>query len=79
MLSEAGVICRKFEYQVSRPATTYRKESAIPSASSILRAATWFCSTMFHRGKSHHRHLRGKRTRYKFVNADALLDDFCAT
>ncbi len=29
-----------------------------------------------HRGKSHHRHLRGKETRYKFVNADALLDDF---
>src|SRR6266481_6474418 len=29
-----------------------------------------------HRGKSHHRHLRGKETRYKFVNEDALLDDF---
>lgn len=29
-----------------------------------------------HRGKSHHRHLRGKETRYKFVNQDALLDDF---
>ena len=29
-----------------------------------------------HRGKSHHRHLRGKETRYKFVNEDTLLDDF---
>ena len=29
-----------------------------------------------HRGKSHHRHLRGKETRYKFVNEEALLDDF---
>jgi hypothetical protein len=29
-----------------------------------------------HRGKSHHRHLRGKETRYKFVNEDALLHDF---
>ena len=29
-----------------------------------------------HRGKSHHRHLRGKETRYKFVNEDASLDDF---
>ncbi|HLX04760.1 MAG TPA: DUF6516 family protein [Candidatus Binatus sp.] len=29
-----------------------------------------------HRGKSHHRHLRGKESRYKFVNEDALLDDF---
>ncbi len=29
-----------------------------------------------HRGKSHHRHLRGKETRYKFVNEVALLDDF---
>jgi hypothetical protein len=29
-----------------------------------------------HRGKSHHRHLRGKETCYKFVNEDALLDDF---
>jgi hypothetical protein len=29
-----------------------------------------------HRGKSHHRHLRGKETRYRFVNEDALLDDF---
>ena len=29
-----------------------------------------------HRGKSHHRHLRGKETSYKFINEDALLDDF---
>jgi hypothetical protein len=29
-----------------------------------------------HRGKSHHRHLRGKETAYKFVNEDTLLDDF---
>ncbi|HEV2169689.1 MAG TPA: DUF6516 family protein [Candidatus Binatus sp.] len=29
-----------------------------------------------HRGKSHHRHLRGKETGYKFVNEDRLLDDF---
>ncbi len=29
-----------------------------------------------HRGKSHHRHLRGKEASYKFVNEDALLDDF---
>jgi hypothetical protein len=29
-----------------------------------------------HRGKSHHQHLRGKETRFKFVNEDALLDDF---
>jgi hypothetical protein len=29
-----------------------------------------------HRGKSHHRHLRGKETRYRFVNEDVLLDDF---
>ncbi len=29
-----------------------------------------------HRGKSHHRHLRGKETRYKFVNEVGLLDDF---
>jgi len=28
------------------------------------------------RGKSHHRHLHGKETRYKFVNEDTLLDDF---
>lgn len=29
-----------------------------------------------HRGKSHHRHLRGAETAYDFVNEDALLDDF---
>jgi hypothetical protein len=29
-----------------------------------------------HRGKSHHRHLRGKETDYRFVNEDTLLDDF---
>jgi hypothetical protein len=29
-----------------------------------------------HPGKSHHRHLRGKETRYKFVDEEALLDDF---
>jgi predicted transcriptional regulator len=29
-----------------------------------------------HRGKSHDRHLRGKETRYRFVNEDTLLDDF---
>jgi hypothetical protein len=29
-----------------------------------------------HRAKSHHRHLRGKETRYKFVDEEALLDDF---
>jgi|SRR6516225_10233603 hypothetical protein len=29
-----------------------------------------------HRGKSHHRHLRGKETSYQFVNEDKLLDDF---
>ena len=29
-----------------------------------------------HLGKSHHRHLRGKETRYKFVDEEALLDDF---
>lgn len=29
-----------------------------------------------HRGKSHHRHLRGIETRYSFVNEDALLEDF---
>jgi hypothetical protein len=29
-----------------------------------------------HRGKSHHRHLRGKETSYNFVDEDTLLDDF---
>ncbi len=29
-----------------------------------------------HRGKAHHRHLRGKETAYNFVNEDRLLDDF---
>ena len=29
-----------------------------------------------HRGKSHHRHVRGKESAYDFVNEDALLDDF---
>ncbi len=29
-----------------------------------------------HRGKSHHRHLRGKETSYQFVDEDRLLDDF---
>ncbi len=29
-----------------------------------------------HRGKSHHRHLRGDESDYRFVNEDALLDDF---
>jgi hypothetical protein len=29
-----------------------------------------------HRGKSHHRHLRGEETSYSFVNEDTLLDDF---
>ena len=29
-----------------------------------------------HRGKSHHRHLRGNETDYKFVDEDTLLDDF---
>jgi len=29
-----------------------------------------------HRGKSHHRHLRGKETPYRFVDEDTLLDDF---
>ena len=30
-----------------------------------------------HRGKSHHRHLRGEEGPYEFVNEDQLLDDFC--
>lgn len=29
-----------------------------------------------HRGKSHHRHLRGNETGYKFVDEDTLLSDF---
>jgi len=29
-----------------------------------------------HRGKSHHRHLRGEETDYRFVDEDRLLDDF---
>jgi hypothetical protein len=29
-----------------------------------------------HRGKSHHRHLRGKETSYNFVNEGTLLNDF---
>ena len=29
-----------------------------------------------HRGKSHHRYLRGQEMRYKFVDEDALLNDF---
>ena len=29
-----------------------------------------------HRGKSHHRHLRGKEASYKFADEDKLLDDF---
>ena len=29
-----------------------------------------------HRGKSHHRHLRGNETSYSFVDEDTLLDDF---
>jgi len=29
-----------------------------------------------HRGKSHHRHLRGKEEPYGFVDEDTLLDDF---
>jgi hypothetical protein len=29
-----------------------------------------------HRGKSHHRHLRGEETSYNFVDEDTLLDDF---
>ena len=29
-----------------------------------------------HRGKPHHRHLRGEETAYSFVDEDTLLDDF---
>jgi hypothetical protein len=29
-----------------------------------------------HRGKSHHRHLRGEEDSYGFVDEDTLLDDF---
>jgi hypothetical protein len=29
-----------------------------------------------HRGKSHHRHLRGEEISYNFVDEDTLLDDF---
>lgn len=29
-----------------------------------------------HRGKSHHRHLRGEQTSYRFLDEDSLLDDF---
>jgi hypothetical protein len=29
-----------------------------------------------HRGKPHHRHLRGEETAYGFVDEDTLLDDF---
>jgi len=29
-----------------------------------------------HRGKSHHRHLRGQETSYTFVDEDTLLTDF---
>ena len=29
-----------------------------------------------HRGKSHHRHLRGEETSYIFVDEDTLLDGF---
>ena len=31
-----------------------------------------------HRGKAHHRHLRGKESSYRFVDGDTLLDDFFA-
>ena len=29
-----------------------------------------------HRGKSHHRHLRGQESPYRFVDEDTLLNDF---
>jgi hypothetical protein len=29
-----------------------------------------------HRGKRHHRHLRGEETGYSLVDEDTLLDDF---
>jgi hypothetical protein len=29
-----------------------------------------------HRGKPHHRHLRGEETAHSFVDEDTLLDDF---
>jgi len=29
-----------------------------------------------HRGKSHHRHLRGEEISYRFLDEDSLLDDF---
>jgi len=29
-----------------------------------------------HRGKPHHRHLRGNETAYSFIDEDTLLDDF---
>jgi hypothetical protein len=29
-----------------------------------------------HRGKPHHRHVRGEEAPYQFVNEDRLLDDF---
>jgi hypothetical protein len=29
-----------------------------------------------HRGKSHHRHLRGKEAVYQFLDEDTLLNDF---
>jgi hypothetical protein len=32
-----------------------------------------------HRGKSHHRHLRGEEISYNFVDEDTLLDDFFRT
>jgi hypothetical protein len=69
-------MCRKSASPGSRPLAICRKGSAMPFAWWIFRAARWVLLYDVHRGKSHHRHLRGKEAGYKFVDEDGLLDDF---
>lgn len=68
-------MCRKFESQASRRAAICRRVSGTPFVSWILSGKVVLLYDI-HRGKSHHRHLRGQEMRYKFVDEDALLNDF---
>jgi hypothetical protein len=73
---EPGVICKKFEFQLSHPRASSGRESDILFCLVELESGNVILLYDVHRGKSHHRHLRGNETGYKFVDEDTLLADF---
>lgn len=72
----AGAICRRSESPTSSQDPNFQEEFATHCALVDLASGEVILLYNIHRGKSHHRHLRGKETAYSFVDEDTLLDDF---